>query len=69
VLEAAKKLTALLGASVKPVYQEPRPGDVRHSLADITRAGTFLGYQPGVNFATGLKRTLEWFRKNKGHIS
>jgi len=69
VVEVANQLTVLLGASVKPVYQEPRPGDVRHSLADITKARTFLGYQPGTNLATGLLRTVDWYRNHNGHIS
>jgi UDP-glucose 4-epimerase len=41
-------------------YAAPRPGDVRHSRADITRAQTELGYEPEVDFTEGLRRTVEW---------
>jgi UDP-glucose 4-epimerase len=43
-------------------YGPPRAGDVRHSLADITRAKQILGYQPTVDTREGLRRTLEWYR-------
>jgi UDP-glucose 4-epimerase len=45
---------------VKPVHQEPRYGDVTHSLADITKAGTF-GYSPKYNLEKGLKETIATF--------
>jgi UDP-N-acetylglucosamine/UDP-N-acetyl-alpha-D-glucosaminouronate 4-epimerase len=41
-------------------YADPRPGDVRHSRADITRARTELGYDPEVDLTEGLRRTVEW---------
>ncbi len=44
-------------------YGAPRAGDVRHSLADITRAKQVLGYNPTVDLREGLRRTLEWYRK------
>ncbi len=43
-------------------YAEPRTGDIRHSLADISLADKLLGYRPGVNFREGLRRTVEWYR-------
>ena len=48
-----------LGAQIEAEYRPPRPGDVRHSHADIARARTTLGYDPAVLFAEGLRRTLE----------
>jgi UDP-glucose 4-epimerase len=42
-------------------YQPPRQGDVRNSLADITRARELLGYQPTVDVKSGLKKTVEFF--------
>jgi UDP-N-acetylglucosamine/UDP-N-acetyl-alpha-D-glucosaminouronate 4-epimerase len=51
-----------LGRKVQPRYLPPRAGDVRHSLADITRARRKLGYRPLVDFETGLLKTLEWYR-------
>jgi nucleoside-diphosphate-sugar epimerase len=45
-----------------PLHQPQRPGDINHSLADLTRSKTILNYQPIVDFATGLKRTLAWYQ-------
>jgi len=47
--------------NIKPIYEEPRPGDIRHSLADITRARTF-GYVPIYSLEEGLKETIRSFR-------
>jgi len=54
-------LNKIMGTKYKPVYSDPRPGDVRHSLADITKAQDLLGYKSKVSFKEGLKRTVEWF--------
>ena len=51
-----------LGTDLKPVYADPRAGDVKHSLADISVAGELLGYEPRVHFADGLRQTLDWYR-------
>ena len=53
---------ALLGIEVEAEYRDPRPGDVRDSLADITRARRLLGYTPTVSFSDGLAYTLEALR-------
>lgn len=45
---------------VEPVYMEPRPGDIRHSLADISRAKSF-GFNPKPDFKDELVETVEWF--------
>src|SRR2546428_2549816 len=45
-----------------PRFEPPRPGDVKHSLADITRAKVLLGYTPRYDLESGLTRTVEWFR-------
>ena len=57
-------LNEIIGTDIKPLYSEARPGDVRHSMADITRARELLGYKAGVDFRKGLKRTVEWFSSN-----
>jgi UDP-glucose 4-epimerase len=51
------------GRQVRARYLPPRPGDVRHSLADVTRARQKLGYRPFVDFDTGLRQTVEWYRE------
>ena len=51
-----------LGSGLEPQYEPPRPGDVKHSLADVTAARALLGYEPKVRFAEGLRETIEWYR-------
>lgn len=48
----------------KPVYQDFRPGDVRHSQADIAKAKRLLGYEPTHSFERGLEEALDWFKRN-----
>ena len=50
---------------LKPEYKDFREGDVKHSLADITKASQFLGYQPEFKFEDGLRKTIDWFLENK----
>ena len=45
----------------KPVYRDFRAGDVRHSLADISKASSLLGYQPTHRIGEGLKVAMEWY--------
>ncbi len=59
-----KTINSLLGKSIEPVYTDPRPGDVRHSLADIRLAKKLIGYEPHVSFAEGLARAIDWYRAN-----
>jgi nucleoside-diphosphate-sugar epimerase len=54
----------ITGASVNPSYGPPRDGDVRDSLADISKARQLLGYEPIVSFEDGLQKTLEWYRSD-----
>ncbi|MBI3416412.1 MAG: SDR family oxidoreductase [Verrucomicrobia bacterium] len=49
---------------IKPVYQDFRPGDVRHSEADIRQVKRRLGYRPIFTVAQGLDAALEWYKKN-----
>ena len=46
-------------------YREPRVGDVRHSLADITLARQFLGYESKVGLRDGLQRTIDWWKSSR----
>jgi nucleoside-diphosphate-sugar epimerase len=52
----------ILGSSLDVAYAPVRSGDVKDSLADITRARNLLGYEPSVSFEAGLKKTIEWYR-------
>ena len=60
--ETFKLLQGLTPYCGKPKYGPEREGDIKHSLADISRAETELGYRPIVNFEEGLQRTVEWYR-------
>ena len=51
-------------AEVKPEYRDFRPGDVRHSLADISKARDLLGYLPGYSIEQGLDIACEWYMEN-----
>lgn len=57
-----RQLAALLGTEPEIRRLPPRPGDVPHSLADISKARRLLGYAPTVPFEEGLRRTVAWFR-------
>ncbi len=59
------RLAELAGKAAAPLYAPPRAGDVRHSRADIARAGQVLGYQPLTSLIEGLRKTTEWFAKRQ----
>lgn len=58
-------LKEITDRDIDPVYADPRKGDVRHSLADISRAQKMIGYQPIVDLNQGLRKTIQWMQKNK----
>jgi UDP-glucose 4-epimerase len=55
-------LRKIIGFQGEPIYREPRTGDVKHSLADISKARKAFGYAPEISFEEGLRRTVEWYR-------
>jgi nucleoside-diphosphate-sugar epimerase len=57
-----KTIRQLVDATVDPIYSAPRPGDVKDSQADISKARRILGYAPIVSFEEGLARTVAWYR-------
>jgi UDP-N-acetylglucosamine 4-epimerase len=56
------------GSHITPIYGPDRPGDIRDSLADITKARTLLGYDPQIRIREGLQQTLAWFKANQTFI-
>jgi UDP-glucose 4-epimerase len=62
LLQLLELLNEILGTAVTPDFRPPRPGDVKHSLADITRAQQLLGYEPSVSFEDGLRRSIDYYR-------
>lgn len=63
--ELYSQIAAILGTDIEPVHGEPRPGDVRHSQADISKAVELLGYGPKTSVEDGLRATVEWYREFK----
>jgi len=59
-----ENINDVLDKKIKPSYDEPRPGDVKHSFADISKARKTIKYEPLVSFSEGLKKTILWFQKN-----
>jgi nucleoside-diphosphate-sugar epimerase len=61
-------MNRIVGKNLRPIYKEPRDGDVRDSQADISKAKQVLGYQPTVMLEEGLQRTLEWCRTSSAPV-
>jgi nucleoside-diphosphate-sugar epimerase len=61
--ELVRELNKILKTNIEPVYTDPQPGDVKHSLADVSKAKELLGYEVKVDFKEGLRRTVDWFRR------
>ncbi len=62
VRDLLAEICRVAGRSVEPSYAPGRKGDVRHSLADIGRAKSVLGFCPRIGFAEGIRRTYDWYR-------
>ena len=62
--DLVKQINAILGKNIKPVYDNPRQGDVKHSYADIELARNVLSYNPIVAFKEGLNKTIMAFSKS-----
>jgi nucleoside-diphosphate-sugar epimerase len=59
--EVYEVIAGRLGFPNRPLYGPERAGDIKHSLADISRASKELGYQPKVQFHEGLAKTVDWY--------
>lgn len=66
LLDIIGRINELLGTRLEPVFEPPRAGDARHTLADFSLATELIGYQPKIMFDEGLKRALEWYRQSPG---
>lgn len=64
VLSLAETIIQLTGSSSKITYQNPRPGDVQDSLADISLAKNLLGYKPVYRPADGLRMAIDWYQSH-----
>ncbi|MCK5473423.1 MAG: SDR family oxidoreductase [Planctomycetes bacterium] len=64
VNEVIDSINDVLGKDVKPTHTKSRPGDVKHSFADISLAEKTIGYKPMVDFKQGLEKAINWYRNN-----
>lgn len=62
LLQLVAAINRVLGTKIEPIFDPPRTGDVRDSLADISQAKQVLGYKPVVDFDEGLRRSIEYYR-------
>ncbi|MBA7565620.1 SDR family oxidoreductase [Candidatus Atribacteria bacterium 1244-E10-H5-B2] len=58
------KICKLLEVNIQPVYGPERPGDIKHSNADISKAKNILGYHPEYDVDRGLEKAIEWYKRN-----
>ena len=65
LLDVTTTLNGLIGRELPIEHGPARPGDVRHSLADIAKARQMLGYEPSISAAEGLAKTLAWYREHE----
>jgi len=61
----ADLLNEIIGTHIKPHYEDARPGDVKHSAADVTKARTILKFEPAVDLRAGLEQTVECYKTKK----
>lgn len=57
-----REINTILGKDVRPEYVAQRPGDIKHSWADISLAAEKIGFAPAIPLAEGLRRTIVWYR-------
>ena len=62
LFELVAAINRVLGTEIEPVFDSPRAGDVKESLADITLARELLGYEPSVSFDEGLRRSIDFYQ-------
>lgn len=65
VLELVRYLNEILKKDIKPYFTAPRPGDARHTKADITKMKKLLELNPKIDFVEGLKKTVNWFKEQE----
>ena len=61
--QLANIITEKMGKNLQPIYKNPRPGDIKHSFADISKANKKIGYTPSFDIKNGLTKTIKWFQR------
>lgn len=67
--ELASRIMRIADVELEPLYANPRQGDIRHSLADITLATSSLGFKPSFDLDQGIEQTLRWFEGQANETS
>jgi len=62
-----REMSLILQKTCEPSYEPTRPGDVRHSVADVSKAQRLLGYSPAVSLRDGLAKVIDWYRNHGTH--
>jgi len=65
VKDLCLQIRDLIGCDIEPEHESDRPGDVRHSQADVSLAKKYLGYKGEVDLNEGLRRTVQWYVDNQ----
>ncbi|OIO40648.1 LPS biosynthesis protein WbpP [Candidatus Pacearchaeota archaeon CG1_02_31_27] len=63
--ELTELINKFTGKNIKPVYEKPRPGEIKHSLANVDKAKKLIGYKPLYSFEQGLKETIKWIKEKE----
>ena len=63
VLAVKKLIEEISGKKLQLEKRSPRLGDVRHTHADLKKARRLIGYKPTIDFETGLRNTIKWFKE------
>jgi nucleoside-diphosphate-sugar epimerase len=63
LLELVSTVNRILGKDIQPKFEAARPGDVRDSQADISKAEKLLGWKPRMSFADGIAKTIAWYQR------
>jgi UDP-N-acetylglucosamine 4-epimerase len=64
LIDIYHELCKALGKDIEPIFGPDRPGDIKHSNADITKARELLGYEPEWSFERGIQAAIKWYREN-----
>jgi nucleoside-diphosphate-sugar epimerase len=63
LLDLVDTVNKIVGKNIKPKLDPPRPGDILHSQADISKAEKILGWKPRVSFPDGIAKTIAWYQR------
>ncbi|MFH1387069.1 MAG: SDR family oxidoreductase [bacterium] len=66
LLELVRILNEIMKKNITPVFLAERAADIKHSLAEINKAGEAFGYRPVIDFAEGLQKTIEYYSRKEG---